>query len=335
MDTSEKLSHISLCFGYGGIDLGLHRVYGERMQLAAVCEIEAAAVENALAKMEAGLLPPAPVWNDLRTFPWEHFVGVDLVSGGFPCQPFSAPGLRGADNDPRHLFPSILEGIKICKPAVVFLENVEGIITAKLSKSGRDPEGTPVLLHVLRELERVGYSATAGIFDAATEGAPHQRKRVFIMAHCNDTGLQGDLEKFTIQEGWEMPVRPPSGGGQSSCGRTTEEMAQTKEAIDTREPWPARPGKPQHNWEPPRQISGGRTKNKSSLGGSIDGIADGVDEFGSSGQSDCSVEEVRSWMTKVDNYCEEIRMLGNGCVPHTVERAWRELFAELHELPPR
>ena len=186
MDTTQKpqLSHISLCFGYGGIDLGLHRIFGDRLRLAAVCEIEAFALENALSKMEAGLLPPAPIWTDLRTFPWEEFQNVSLVSGGFPCQPFSAAGKRDGDQDPRHLFPFIIDGIKRCRPGLVFLENVEGILSSKLTGEGwADPAGTPVLLHVLRELERVGYKATAGIFSASEVGAPHQRKRVFILAH--------------------------------------------------------------------------------------------------------------------------------------------------------
>ena len=325
MDNTKKLSHISLCFGYGGIDLGLHRVYGDRMRLAAVCEIEAAAVENALAKMEAGLLPPAPIWNDLRTFPWEHFLGVDLVSGGFPCQPFSAPGLRGSDTDPRHLFPAILQGINICKPAIVFLENVEGIINAKLYKSARDPKGTPVLLHVLRELERVGYTATAGIFDAATEGASHQRKRIFIMAHRNDERSQGDIEKFTIPQEREMPLRPPSRSRQASGRRPSKALAGTKKATA----WPARPSEEQYAWEPPRQVLMSRPKNKPAMGRNLDGAALGLDESGNPSRHNCGMEEISKWVRFIDNYCEEIRMLGNGCVPQTVERAWKELFHEL------
>ncbi len=197
MDITEKpawkpeLSHISLCFGYGGIDLGLDRVFGRLLRLAAVCEIESFSLENALAKMEGGLLPAAPIWTDLRTFPWEEFQGVSLVSGGFPCQPFSAAGRRAADADGRHLFPAILDGIKRCGPSLVFLENVEGIVSAKLAGDGwNDPPGTPVLLHVLRELERVGYRATAGIFSASEVGAPHQRKRIFILAHRDEPGWE-------------------------------------------------------------------------------------------------------------------------------------------------
>jgi DNA-cytosine methyltransferase len=209
VDTTKKpnLSHISLCFGYGGIDLGLHNIFGDRLRLAAVCEIEAFALENALSKMEAGLIPAAPIWTDLRTFPWEEFQDVSLVSGGFPCQPFSAAGKREGDQDPRHLFPFIVDGIKRCRPRFVFLENVEGILSSKLAGEGwADPAGTPVLLHVLRELERVGYKATAGIFSASEVGAPHQRKRIFILAYRKEQGLEGlrRLESdFIWNDAWQ------------------------------------------------------------------------------------------------------------------------------------
>lgn len=241
MDTTkEPLSHISLCFGYGGIDLGLHRIFGENLRLAAVCEIEAPAIENALSKMEAGLLPPAPIWTDLRSFPWETFVGCSMVSAGFPCQPFSHAGRREADNDPRHLFPAIIKGITRCRPSIVLLENVEGIISAKLTGDDwNDPAGTSVLLHVLRELERLDYIPTAGIFDAASEidiygnPAPHQRKRTFILAHSKESRLEGFSERFA--ESLEGGEREMHSGG-----------------VCTFNAWPSRPNQNQFLWEPPR-----------------------------------------------------------------------------------
>ena len=285
MDTTKQLSHISLCFGYGGIDLGLHRIFGDRLRLAAVCEIEAFAVENALSKMEAGLIPPAPVWTDPRTFPWESFVGVDLVSGGFPCQPFSCAGKRGGSDDPRHLFPHILDGIRTARPSIVFLENVEGIVSAKLGDGWRDPAGTPVLLHVLRELERVGYKATAGIFSASEVGAPHQRKRVFILAHRIGAGSQGlsgcmDVCRPDAQPGGSVGAEGLCGGElanakrdgwRASTGNTgavgisecSQEGSESKPRTATSsahsgcdsQVWPARPGEHQHAWEPPRVVN--------------------------------------------------------------------------------
>ena len=185
---------MSLCAGYGGIDLGLTAALTHTKTIC-YSEIEAYAIENLIAKMEANLLDPAPIWTDLKTLPWNMFVGkVDILSGGFPCQPFSAAGSRKADEDPRHLWPFIVKGIKELQyPPILFFENVAGILSAKLKSEGwSDPKGTPVLLHILRELERLGYYASAGIFSASEVGAPHQRKRVFIM------GVNASLLKNSV-----------------------------------------------------------------------------------------------------------------------------------------
>jgi site-specific DNA-cytosine methylase len=118
---------------------------------------------------------------------------VDILSGGFPCQPFSTAGRKQADSDPRHLWPYIKQGIReLNRPALIFLENVEGIISAKLKgDEWADPAGTSVLHHVLRELERLGYKAEAGLFSACEVGAPHQRKRVYILGVRNDLAKKG------------------------------------------------------------------------------------------------------------------------------------------------
>jgi DNA (cytosine-5)-methyltransferase 1 len=184
VDNTKAINTISFFTGYGGVERGL-KLAGERVNHIASCEIEAYAEANLIHKMETGALPPHPIWTDAKTFPGSDFLGkVDLFTGGFPCQPFSAAGSRNADEDPRHLFPTCLKFIEEAQPNRVFLENVEGLISAKLGGDNwADPKGTPVLLHVLRELERRGYKATWGIFSAEEVGAPHRRKRVFILGH--------------------------------------------------------------------------------------------------------------------------------------------------------
>ena len=218
MDTTKTITHISLCAGYGGIDIGLKRCL-PTLRTILVSEIEAYAVANLVAKMEAGQMDPAPIWTDLKTLPWDCVPkGVSILSGGFPCQPFSAAGNREGDEDPRHLFPYIKNAIRIIQPRLVFLENVEGIISAKLKGDGwDDPAGTPVLLHVLRELERVGYECAWGVFSAAEIGAPHQRKRIFILAHAR-------REHREVPPGWELSAEQVAGGN-----------------GEARRAWPARP----------------------------------------------------------------------------------------------
>jgi len=187
VDITKTITHLSLCSGYEGIGLGLRRVLPNLREIAYV-EREGFPVANLVAKMEAGELDAAPVFTDVKTFPYRKFRGlVDILSGGFPCQPFSAAGKRQATEDPRHLFPYIADGIRECQPRIVFLENVQGILSCKTG------DGEPVLQYVLRELEGMGYRATAGIFSAEEVGAPHQRKRVFIlgMANSEDIGRGG------------------------------------------------------------------------------------------------------------------------------------------------
>ena len=213
MDTTKAITHLSLCSGYEGIGLGLRRVFPNLREIAYV-EREGFPIANLVAKMEAGKLDAAPVFTDVKTFPYRKFRGiVDILSGGFPCQPFSAAGKRQATEDPRHLFPYIADGIRECQPRIVFLENVQGILSCKTG------DGEPVLQYVLRELEGMGYRATAGIFSAEEVGAPHQRKRVFILGVREELGnsasdgcQDGRSEAFgEVRESQEGRVQEPQG----------------------------------------------------------------------------------------------------------------------------
>ena len=222
MDTAKTITHLGLCAGYGGIELGLKRVI-PTLRSVALCEIESFAVANLVSKMEAGLMDPAPIWTDLKTFPWESFRDrVDILTGGYPCQPFSAAGKRLGGEDPRHLWPHISRGISILQPRVCFFENVEGHITCGLH-------------HVLCDLGRLGYRTTWGLFSASECGAPHQRKRVFILAMANDSGegLEG-LWECCGPQGWQAQTGHVRGSGNA---------------------WPSRPGEQQYGWEPPRVVA--------------------------------------------------------------------------------
>jgi DNA (cytosine-5)-methyltransferase 1 len=197
VDNPKIITHLSLCSGYEGIGLGLRKVFPFLREIAFV-EREGFAVANLVAKMEAGLLDTAPIHTDLKTFPYRAFLNkVDILSGGFPCQPFSQAGLKKSTEDPRHLFPYIEKGIKQCRPAIVFLENVEGILS---STTG---DGQPVLQYVLRRLEALGYRSTAGIFSASEAGAPHQRKRVFILTARTSDGEGGRIQTEITPNGFK------------------------------------------------------------------------------------------------------------------------------------
>ena len=194
MDTTKAITHLSLCAGYDGIGIGLERVLPNLRAIAFV-EVEAFAIANLVSKMESEQLDAAPIYSDVKTFPYKEFCGrVDILSGGFPCQPFSNAGVKKGVEDPRHLYPYISRGIEECKPRIVFLENVEGIISSKTA------EGESVLQYVLKDLERLGYQATAGVFSASEIGFPHQRKRVFIMGYSNNRQSRPTDESKSTKE---------------------------------------------------------------------------------------------------------------------------------------
>ena len=197
VDTNKQITHLSLCSGYEGIGIGLRAIFPTLREVAMV-EREGFACANLAQKMQNGFIHEAPIFTDVKTFPYRRFLGkVDIISGGFPCQPFSHAGRREGVDDPRHIFPYIRDGIRDCQPRIVFLENVEGIISAKTG------DGESVLKYVLRELEGLGYRATAGIFSAEEVGATHRRKRVYILgikeklvnANCNGHSKHPAAEK--------------------------------------------------------------------------------------------------------------------------------------------
>lgn len=349
MDTTKPVTHVSLCAGYGGIDLGLKRAI-PNLRTIAFSEIEAFACANLVAKMEAGCLDAAPIWTDVKTFPWEEFRGkVDILSGGYPCQPFSAAGKRLGKDDPRHLWPWIADGIRVCQPAMCFFENVEGHISLGLRE-------------VIGELEEIGYRATWGLFSAAEVGAPHQRKRVFILAHDQSVRIQGH-----------------------GAGWLEESCPHDQEGLPVRDcEWPSRPGQPQFPWEPPRLVvadthehghgtgfrreagqgfgelhneSKGLDNSHSLAAGRINGVLGGSEsqEQGQrlqrerTGDAIGHAGENQYWQTEPalggdvdgasgrmdyaqlcvsgDNRTDELRLLGNGVVPATAERAFRTLIA--------
>ena len=317
-------------------------------------EREGFPVANLVAKMEAGELDAAPVFTDVKTFPYGEFRGcVDILSGGFPCQPFSAAGKREGVEDPRHLFPYIADGIRECQPRIVFLENVEGIISAKTA------DGESVLQYVLRELEGLGYRATAGVFSAAEVGAPHQRKRVFILGYSNHKGLEGHDEN-SASEHWKDKgdvAGSRSGGGDPEeladsnsegleglreCNNSKGWEASNGQLRGGNQVWPSRPSEPQHDWEEPRVTAVGDTKGKQGS------PSDNGGEQGASSQSkqvqsgggDCgslrqSTGQTESGLGRTANgsssRVDRLRLLGNGVVPATAAKAFLTLIQRLND----
>ena len=168
----SKLKILDLFSGIGGFSLGLESTGG--FETAAFCEIEKYPQE-VLKKN----FPGVPIYDDIKTLTAERLVRdgidrIDVITGGYPCQPFSVAGKQKGEKDDRHLWPSMLEIIAQVRPAWVICENVTGHIALGLDK-------------VLLDLETEGYSSRTFIVPACSVNAPHRRDRLWIVAHSNDT----------------------------------------------------------------------------------------------------------------------------------------------------
>ena len=231
------LRTLSLCTGEAGIELGLH-VAG--IECAAICyvECEAYAAANLARLIDAGALPDAPFRSDVRTLCDADFrafmegIELDLLCGGYPCQPFSVAGRQRGADDPRHLWPWIAQAIGAYRPAVCFFENVPAHL--KL--------GYP---EVRADLRGMGYRVTEGLFTAGEVGAGHRRERLFILAVA-DTELAGTWDQRG-PTGWGAGgamLRQGHGetgsGGSDAAGTNVrcEELADASDAMHARK-WDA------------------------------------------------------------------------------------------------
>ncbi len=123
-----------------------------------------------------GVLPNAPIFGDIRAFISEGYAEayqglVDVITGGFPCQPFSNAGKRLGADDHRNMWPATIDCIRIIRPRYTFLENVPGLVTSGYF-------GT-----ILSDLHQSGYDCRWRILSAAEMGAPHKRDRLWLMAN--------------------------------------------------------------------------------------------------------------------------------------------------------
>jgi site-specific DNA-cytosine methylase len=257
-------------------------------------------------------MDPAPIWPNLKTFPWEAFRDrVDILTGGYPCQPFSAAGQRKGKQDPRHLWPWIADGIRLLRPRICFFENVEGHISLGLSD-------------VIEDLAGMGYRTTWGIFSASEVGAPHQRKRVFILAVSSGfRGTSGLSGPFPRDEG--QPGEPDDGSGEVMANAGSQRPqrhwgerghgeggSEIQTGWSRCSAWPSRPGEQQYGWEPPRVVS-----SECQVVRDADGTPNRLD--------------YAQLCVSCDNRTDELRLLGNGVVPATAHRAFCTLIKELDD----
>lgn len=168
---------LDLFSGIGGFSLGLGRA---GMNTVAFCEID-----RFCQQVLARHWPRVPIYDDIkqltaRRLYHDGIPSIDLLCGGYPCQPFSIAGNRRGQADPRHLWPEMHRLIRELRPRWVVCENVAGHVELGLDT-------------VLADLDFAGYAATPFIIPACAVGAPHRRDRVWIVAHAAGVGLPGAM----------------------------------------------------------------------------------------------------------------------------------------------
>jgi DNA (cytosine-5)-methyltransferase 1 len=197
--TGFKYHLLDLFSGIGGFSLGLERA---GMKTAAFCEIDPFCRQVLLRHW-----PHTPIYKDIRQLTARRLDNdqvptIDILCGGYPCQPFSIAGKQRGANDPRHLWPEMYRLIREIRPRWVICENVAGHVELGLDA-------------VLSDLDDAAYTATPFIIPACAVGAPHRRDRVWIVAHAAGLRLPGAMGPQGRQPAqelsaeafrWELPA---------------------------------------------------------------------------------------------------------------------------------
>lgn len=203
----------SLCTGYGGLDMAAQHVFGG--SLAWVADNDPGA-----SRILAHRFPGVPNLGDLTAVDYRAVEPVDILTGGYPCQPFSSAGKRKGTKDARHIWPDIARALGVLRPRIAVFENVAGHLSL-----GFDT--------VLADLAALGFDAEWRCVRASDIGAAHQRNRLFVLAWPADTGSAG------LARGWAARATAHSRGSVADPVDLGEHRARARRA-GRHEPAPRR-----------------------------------------------------------------------------------------------
>lgn len=247
---SRKLTHLSTFSGIGGLDLAAEWAGFETVGQCEWADYPTKVLERHW--------PDVPRWRDIRTLTKESFYEktglrtVDVISGGFPCQPFSTAGKRRGKEDDRYLWPELLRVISEIRPRWVVGENVAGIVNLALDQ-------------VLSDLEGIGYSCEAIVVPACAVDAPHRRDRVAIVAYRDNRQRNGKDKE--IQPRWDAVNGGSKNVAYANCERFKQQLLFPEPGESKR--------------QPSKKILGGSAEERAGEAGwstepGLGGMADGV-----------------------------------------------------------
>ena len=187
----------SLCTGYGGLDMAVEEYFNaETVWVSEIDKYASQVIELRINKPNLG---------DLKKIDWASIEPIDILTAGYPCQPFSQAGNRKGTDDARHIWPDIKQGISILRPSHVILENVRGHLSLGFKE-------------VLKDLAQLGYDAKWQIIRASDVGAPHRRERLFVIAQPSNTNCERSILRESSEK-WNQ------GQSQSQLVRSREVVA--------------------------------------------------------------------------------------------------------------
>ena len=221
---------LGLCAGIGGVELGL----------SVVEDVEPVAFVEGNAFCQSVLRrrwPGVRIIDDVASVDGAEFRGVDIITAGFPCQPWSAAGKQGKTQDSRWLWPIIADIVRDAMPRYVFLENVPGLLGGGIQE-------------VCKDLAAMGFDAEWGVFSCRALGAPHLRRRLFLLAYSKkdsewygQAGIRDD-DSSTPGGGKDMANANANGEG---LAQRQEQHHEQRQAVE-RSGLPFWPYSPDSDW---------------------------------------------------------------------------------------
>ncbi len=279
------MRHLSLFTGVGGGDLAHQHLLG--WTTVGYVEFDKFCQQVLAQRIKDGFLHKAPIFGDI-----DHFIEsgaakkykgyIDVLTAGFPCQPFSVAGKGRGEEDPRNKWPQTIQCLRDIRPRYALLENVPGLLN-----SGYFPE-------ILGSLAEAGFDARWIVLGADDVGAPHRRKRLWILADSDsDDGRPGS---GTLSQGWGSRVEHRCGSAGQSGRRSGEDVADTNSERGCLRETNGQDAK--DVGQSPRRSEYGSWPTEPRLGRVANGVANRVDR---------------------------LKAIGNGQVSRVVATAWRIL----------